>query len=364
MNKCWCHTNCNVDYCENYFVCGNCKTLVSKHNFDKDIYDVHDNEDELYGKEYWEKHMCEMTNKNSLSEIIDMYMQERVPHWLNIIYKYVLPYSNKNIAEIGCGIGALSFALKNNGYNQVAFDLSPHICEYVKNTLDVNVVKGEFKYEHDKYDAIIGVDFIEHLIEPDEFISEASKAIKDTGFLILQTPTYDTSKSYEDYKTDLPQFLNFFVPMEHTYVFNRYALEIMLRDSGFKYISYEPTLLGDEYDSFMFASKQPIKTVSENELKNVLNRNPQSRTMSALMNSYYDICKLKKVKDEIETEANKRTEGLHELTHIINGLKLENLSQQEIINNLTKNIEIIEADRAARLDLINKLSDEITELKK
>lgn len=110
MIKCWCGNKDLKEYSADYYKCDKCHTLISKHNFQDTIYDVKNEEEDLYGKNYWEVTMTRAAEKNTLSEVGDLYLTGRVIYWLKNVLKYIK--LGADIAEIGCGLGQLQYVLK------------------------------------------------------------------------------------------------------------------------------------------------------------------------------------------------------------------------------------------------------------
>ena len=54
MKECWCGNKNLNNYTKQYARCNECHTLISRHPFQNDIYEVDNDEDGLYGKNYWD----------------------------------------------------------------------------------------------------------------------------------------------------------------------------------------------------------------------------------------------------------------------------------------------------------------------
>ena len=54
--------------------------------------------------------MTRAAEKNTLSEVVDLYLTGRVIYWLKNVLKYIK--LGADIAEIGCGLGQLQYVLK------------------------------------------------------------------------------------------------------------------------------------------------------------------------------------------------------------------------------------------------------------
>jgi SAM-dependent methyltransferase len=115
-----------------------------------------------------------------------------------VLSQILLPYCpaarDATILDIGCGVGYAIEMLLDAGYSDVrGVDLSPdQVARAAARGLPV--VRGD-AFEsladvHQVYDAIIALDFIEHLV-PDEllrFLEAAARALRPGGRLIVKTP--------------------------------------------------------------------------------------------------------------------------------------------------------------------------------
>ncbi len=56
------------------------------------------------------------------------------------------------------------------------------------NARRIDLNNARFPFKNDSFDAVVGIDIIEHLYDPDHFLEEAKRVLKSEGFLILATP--------------------------------------------------------------------------------------------------------------------------------------------------------------------------------
>ncbi|MBN7774045.1 class I SAM-dependent methyltransferase [Clostridium aminobutyricum] len=326
MKKCWCGNTELEIYSRDYHKCNVCGTLVCNQDVPKDIYIVSNEEKDLYGKSYWEEKMVQLFGVKNLSEVIDAYLKERAIYWFKYLLKYVK--AGNSIAEIGCGIGAFSYLLKQMDFQQIAFELSPDICQYIRTTLQVNVVCGELSNSSQKFNAIVAFDVIEHIIEPEKFIFDLSKKLTQDGIICLQTPVYDEELNYEEMLRDKPRFKSLLIDGEHLYLFSKKSMKLLLNKWGFKYINFETPIFGDDYDMFLFASKSPFNFNSDIDIENILNNLGTGRLTKAMIS-----------------------------------LRESEISLRSQLAEAGRYLEICEKDRADRLDVINGLVAEIERLR-
>jgi 2-polyprenyl-3-methyl-5-hydroxy-6-metoxy-1,4-benzoquinol methylase len=104
-----------------------------------------------------------------------------------------LPKGSK-ILDLGCGQGALSLRLHDLGYELLAVDVNPsdflakgipyEVCNFNSNQ-DMNA----FIEKHSgSFDCVLGVEVIEHLENPWEYLRTLNKMVKKSGFVVLTTP--------------------------------------------------------------------------------------------------------------------------------------------------------------------------------
>ena len=122
-------------------------------------------------------------------------------------YIAALPYAhNSNILDIACGIGWGSFLLANANPKKVTgVDVSENAIlsakqnycgekiEYVRYSGDI------LPFTDNSFDLIVSFETLEHVIDPNKFLSELHRVAKPESTLILSTPNgYCTKKNKID----------------------------------------------------------------------------------------------------------------------------------------------------------------------
>lgn len=369
MKECWCGNTNLKEYSNEYYKCEKCNSLISKVDFNSDIYDVKDEENDLYGKNYWKKIMTNVVGETSLDGVIDVYLKGRVAYWIPYILKYI-PLESK-IAEIGCGLGQLAYAMKTMGYSQAAYELSPDICEYIKETLGVNIHCGEFQTSEETYDAILAFDLFEHLTQPIEFLQAAFERTSKNGILCLQMPSYDSDLSYEEMLEKKPRFAIQLKEKEHVFLYSRSAIKAFLKEVGFQDIVFEPACFGDDYDMFLFAAKQKLETVSDEEVEKRLDKANAGRIVKALCHLYRENKEIQSKLASIEKDSTKRLEIIEATERRLEESEKDREERLKIIEEcdirlqtMDKTCNALNQELAAREQHIEHLQTHIADLEK
>jgi len=104
----------------------------------------------------------------------------------------MLPSSGK-VLDIGCFNGYVLDLLKEKGYETFGVDASKSAvaicCEKGHKVLECNLEK-EIPFEDSHFDAVIGMEIIEHLADTDSLIREVKRVLKPDGVLVLSTPNF------------------------------------------------------------------------------------------------------------------------------------------------------------------------------
>lgn len=315
MKRCWCGNKELKLYSDEYYRCEKCKTLISAYDLENSIYNTENEEHDLYGKNYWEVSMTKAAGKSTLSEVVDMYLTERVIYWL----KYVLRYMKlgSEIAEIGCGLGQLQYVLKNLGYKQLAFELSKEICNYMEDNLGVDTHCGPFEENTRQYDGILAFDLFEHLLQPEEFMDKCNDSLREGGVLCMQTPCYAPEWTYEEMLQKGKKFQEQLKAEQHVYIYSKESITHLLTEKGYSYIRFEPAFFGDDYDMFLFASKSPLSENSGEEIEQYLNSVPSGRLVKAMISLFDEKNRKTKECEAIDNERKKILKDVETLTRLV-----------------------------------------------
>ena len=95
---------------------------------------------------------------------------------------------------------------------------------------DLDFEKNKFNFEDNKFDLIISLAVLEHLKNPDLFLKESMRVLKEGSLLFLSTPNWKYSKN------------NFFDDVTHVKPYTPESLKQLLEIKGFKEVKTMPNL--------------------------------------------------------------------------------------------------------------------------
>ena len=135
-----------------------------------------------------------------------------------------------SVLDIGCATGALLSDLSSRGWCVTGVEISP-CAEYARNTrkLDVrNVPLEENKFSDNSFDVVLASHLIEHLNDPQIFLAEIRRILKDNGFCFITTPNINGFQARlfgSRWRSAI---------FDHLYLFSDVTLSRMLKNAGFK----------------------------------------------------------------------------------------------------------------------------------
>lgn len=210
---------------------------------------------------------------------------------------------NKNVLEVGCGLGGLMVMFAKKGYKVTGIDIDSHAIEIARLRAKVRGVDSlcsfgisreyEIPFPSNYFDCILCFSVLEHVKHPKKLIDEMDRVLKKGGFIFIQTP--NANKFYE------PHFKSFWLPR-----MPKYLAKIFFRLRGFRNSSFIYHL------NYMYPSK----------------------LYKLLRNSNYEICDL-----QLENKI-KRIENFHSE----NGLKKFTFRLLDLVG-MNKNEKIIKLFR-------------------
>jgi 2-polyprenyl-3-methyl-5-hydroxy-6-metoxy-1,4-benzoquinol methylase len=116
----------------------------------------------------------------------------------------MISVGGKNLAvlDVGCGDGVLSEPIAKQGNIVTGFDL-PTITPMAHKRGVSNVFSGDAEnlaFKSDVFDIVLASEVVEHLWNPQRFLDDAYKVLKNGGLLILEAPEGIEGLRYDAHK--------------------------------------------------------------------------------------------------------------------------------------------------------------------
>lgn len=140
---------------------------------------------------------------NPYKSIVERIIPGKVPIdvYLEHVARYIFASSfiknNDLVVDVACGTGYGSYVLARKGVKKViGIDISNAAIEYAKKKYSGRVNNIEFlvgnamemPISSHEVDVVVSFETIEHLNDPEAFLLECRRVLKDEGLLILSTP--------------------------------------------------------------------------------------------------------------------------------------------------------------------------------
>ncbi len=152
--------------------------------------------------------------------------------------------NGKDLLDVGAGLGYFLYLCKKNGFNACGVEPSPSFAEYAVKKYDVDVKNGFLEradFQGRKFDVLVMMDVIEHVLNLDGLIEESKKVIKDNGFIVLRFPNAVQHKLKEKFARPLYRFYRKSLWCSevggHINFFSDVTINLFLIKHGFEVIS-------------------------------------------------------------------------------------------------------------------------------
>jgi 2-polyprenyl-3-methyl-5-hydroxy-6-metoxy-1,4-benzoquinol methylase len=285
-HSCWCGNTDLTPYGPSYVHCARCETLVARNMAGPEISDVKNDETDLYGRDYWFGHQAGDLGLPTIVTRSRTDLPERCLYWLRALLKFKKPPAR--VLELASAHGGFVALLQQAGFEAAGLELSPWVVDYARKTFGVTMLLGAIEVQDipaGSLDAIAMMDVLEHLPDPVGTLRSCLSLLKPDGVLLLQTPSYRESKSYEKMVDENDYFLNHMrgkAEKEHLFLYSPMSVSTLLKKVGFEHVQFEPAIFAI-YDMFLVASRSKIETLSSSEVDAALLASPTSRLALALI---------------------------------------------------------------------------------
>lgn len=234
---------------------------------------------EFYHKDYWGRYKGETAPTES-------FFNRRIPKiksMLNELRPYLQP--GVEVLEIGCGVGALLWSMKQTCNNMGHFvGIEPHAghARFCREKKDLNVYPGLLeevapKFKPASFDLVVMNHVLEHTISPTEILATVKSLLKPGGTFVVEVPNIEAPGSR----------LSHFFHIAHHFNFSPRTLRRLAIKGGYTVKRVE-ALDGDLQDTRLFGifENRPEQLVEVPE--SLIRDDPQERTESLLKyNQWY-----------------------------------------------------------------------------
>ena len=135
------------------------------------------------------------------------------------------------LLEIGCAMGTTLNAFRERGWQVQGIEPNEWTSEQARNKYGLDVICAPFQeagLEPKSFDAVLLLHVIEHLTDPYLALRQISDLIRPGGYLVLETPRYDTLMFR------ILRGRERSVITEHIHYFTRKDMSMICRDAGFE----------------------------------------------------------------------------------------------------------------------------------
>lgn len=369
---CWCGYAPLEPFDEHYLRCPSCDTLI-RTEFPADLGLVEDDAAAFYGHDYWFAHQATMGLPDILSRARSDF-GDRLLSWLDTLLTYRVPPLRS--LELGCSHGGFVALLRQAGYDATGLELSPRIAALARQLFDVPVLVGPIESQalpDGSFDVIIAMDVLEHLTDPVATVRTIVQALAPGGVVMFQTPSYPSGAHLDVLQEAAHPFLSMLLPDEHTYLFSRRSLSLLLQRAGLPHVSVQPAAVFSQYDMCVVASREPLAIVPPEERERALLATPRGRLVQALLDRASET-------RELQASLAQRAADVGSLADSLTAAESDRAARLQVIEqqgaalgvaearvlelaaesaSLRAHFAASEADRQARLELIERQGAEL-----
>ena len=342
-------------------VCVSCGTLVSRFHHDRDVARVTSDDSDLYGRDYWFGHMENDLGFANIYQRARTDLTERCLHWLKTLLKYRVPPAR--VLELGSAHGGFVATLKWAGFDASGLELSPAIAQIARTLFDVPMLEGpaeDQKIPSGSLDVIALMDVLEHLPDPVATMRHCIDLLTPDGFLLIQTPKFPEGCSFDDLTRDGDRFLEQLKANEHLYLYSERSVRQFFAELGLESLVFEGALFS-HYDMFFVASRRPLAPIDLQVQEERLLATSGGRLVLALLDLHAQVqgSVSRAVFEEIEADRAARLQIIERQGEQLGQLAHENAILRGELDGLRAAYKFAESDREARLRLIEELGGQL-----
>jgi 2-polyprenyl-3-methyl-5-hydroxy-6-metoxy-1,4-benzoquinol methylase len=358
--SCWCGNAVLSPFSQEYVRCDACETLVLARMPEQEIARAARCEAGLYGKDYWFSHQEEDLGHTNIELRARTDLPERCLYWLKTLLRYRHPPGS--LLELGCAHGGFVGLARAAGFDATGVELSPSIANLARRFFEVPILVGPIEDQEiprGSLDVLANFDVLEHLQDPVGTVRLCLALLKPDGVLMIQTPRYREGESYDSMMAAKDPFLRLLRPDEHLYLFSETSIRLLLGRLGVDFVEFEPAIFS-HYDMFFLASRKPL--VRQDGLPDSLDSGVRGRLLQAMLDLDASIQDLTRKHGEMDADRAARLEVIHAQGARLGELEAERNNLKAQFDSLSQSYAFAEADRTRRLEVIHEQGAHVGEL--
>jgi 2-polyprenyl-3-methyl-5-hydroxy-6-metoxy-1,4-benzoquinol methylase len=213
---------------QNYevFNCKNCDTsFVQPLTVDPTLYDaIYAQSDQIPGYDRYVRYAKAVAG---LEEPLAYLARSEDVYWsIMVCVQKLRP--GARILEIGSGLGYLTYALRQSGYDATGMDLSPvavaeAIARFGPHYLKADLADWSVR-QAGAFDLVIMAELIEHVPDPAGFLAMAAKLLRPGGSLVFTTPNKSHFPAAMLWETEAPPI--------HLWWFSEASMKVLAKELG------------------------------------------------------------------------------------------------------------------------------------
>jgi SAM-dependent methyltransferase len=327
---CWCGNGALSEFSDGYDACTECGTLVSRHGLRPEETQVRDDESDFYGRTYWLSRQRDELGFPDIYERARADLPERCLHWLRTLLGYALPPAR--VLEIGSGHGGFVALTRAAGFDATGLEVSPWVADFARAAFGVPMLIGPLESQslaEQSMDVLVVNDVLEHLTDPLSTLRLGADLLATDGFMHVQTPCYPEGQSHQQLVETNHPFLAMLQEREHLYLFSRRAVRRFFANVGLPTLRFEPALF--PYDMVVLASRHELTPSDPRRRDEILLASPAARTVRAMLDLDDRINRFGRRVDEIEADRAERLAMIERLNRHIQDVSHDDEARRRVI---------------------------------